>query len=241
MPKDQRPPGADALTLLSAGRLEIEGRMPWSSNGTYLTTVQLDGCPPLRAIYKPHAAERPLWDFPDGLFRREVAAYELARRLGWDVVPETVLLADGPLGAGSLQRFVDADFEQHYFTLLEEERHHPALRRMAAFDVVANNADRKGGHCLVDGDGHLWGIDHGLCFHVEAKLRTVIWDFAGEPLEAPLLADLGRLADDGPGPALEELLHPAEVTALRRRASLVARRGALPEPRSDRPYPWPLV
>ncbi|HET9692201.1 MAG TPA: SCO1664 family protein [Acidimicrobiales bacterium] len=243
MPQDQRPPGADTLTLLRTGELDVLGRMPWSSNGTYLVAVagraDADG-PGLQAIYKPGTAERPLWDFPDGLYRREVAAYELARRLGWDLVPETVL-RDGPLGPGSLQRFVDADFEQHYFTLLEDEAHHPALARMAVFDVLANNADRKGGHCLVDADGHLWGIDHGLCFHAAGKLRTVIWDFAGDPIDPALLADVDRLACDGAGRDLEGLLDGAEIAALLRRARRLADLGHLPVPSSDRPYPWPLV
>src|SRR5581483_878650 len=137
--------------------------MPWSSNGTFLVAVGHEGVE-VAAIYKPGRAERPLWDFPDGLYRREVAAFALSEHLGWEFVPPTVHVPDGPLGPGSLQLFVDADFEQHYFTLLEEEHHHRALKRMATFDCLANNADRKGGHCLLDVDGRIWGIDHGLCF-----------------------------------------------------------------------------
>ena len=170
--------------------------MPWSSNGTYLVTVT-DDEHTTAAVYKPGRAERPLWDFPDGLYRREVAAYELAEALGWGLVPETVTRLDGPLDAGSLQRFVDADFEQHYFTLLEMDAHRPALKRMATFDVIANNADRKGGHCLLDAEGRVWGIDHGLCFHSEPKLRTVIWDFAGEALARRDRRDLEQLARRG--------------------------------------------
>ncbi len=213
--------------------------MPWSSNGTFLCSVAGDapdaeGGGALAAIYKPSAAERPLWDFPGGLYRREVAAYELGRRLGWDLVPETVERGDAPLGVGSLQRYVWADFEQHYFTLLEDEGNHRALRRMAAFDVVANNADRKGGHCLVDADGHLWGIDHGLCFHVETKLRTVIWDFAGEPLDEELTPGLESLQRDGPGDALSRLLRDEEVEALVIRAARLLRAGRFPPPWSER-------
>jgi uncharacterized repeat protein (TIGR03843 family) len=218
--------------------------MPWSSNGTYLVTVTGDAPEPpdqAVAVYKPGRAERPLWDFPDGLYRREVAAYELATVLRWRMVPETVSRQEGPLGPGSLQAFVDADFEQHYFTLLEEEQHHAALKQMAVFDLIANNADRKGGHCLLDGDGHLWGIDHGLCFHTHPKLRTVIWDFAGEPVADGDLEDLQRLADSGLPPALTDLLHPDECEALEGRIRQVLRRQTLPQPRSDRPYPWPLV
>jgi uncharacterized repeat protein (TIGR03843 family) len=271
VPAHQRTPFPDPLTLLASGGIEIQGRMPWSSNGTFLVTVRppvADGASPaepqtepqtepqnepqteteapagtegLVAIYKPLRAERPLWDFPDGLYRREVAAYELDRALGWGLVPETIVRRVAPLDVGSLQRFVEADFEQHYFTLLEDETHHGALRRMAAFDVVANNADRKGGHCLIDGDGSIWGIDHGLCFHTEPKLRTVIWDFAGEPLADETVADLRRFLDDDFPPALAALLHEDEQRALVKRARALVHRPTLPQPRSDRAYPWPLV
>ena len=158
------------------------------------------------------------------------------------MVPDTVLRHEGPLGVGSLQRFVDANFEEHYFTLLEDEdRHHRALARMAAFDLVANNADRKGGHCLLDADGHIWGIDHGLCFHPAPKLRTVIWDFAGDDIASELLADLGRLADAGPGPELAALLHDDELEALVGRVTRVLHGPRFPQPTNDHPYPWPLV
>jgi uncharacterized repeat protein (TIGR03843 family) len=259
MPPHQRSRSAralnDPLRTLACGEVEIQGRMPWSSNATFLVTVGPGGggTPQsgpgaagdrdwaLAAIYKPIAGERPLWDFPGGLYRREVAAFELSEALGWRLVPETVARDDAPLGPGSLQRFVDADFEQHYFTLLEEERHHRALKRMAVFDVLANNADRKGGHCLLDAEDHVWGIDHGLCFHTQPKLRTVIWDFAGEPLDDPDAADLERLLRDGLPAELTAQLLDTEVAALERRIGRLLDVGRLPEPRSDRPYPWPLV
>jgi uncharacterized repeat protein (TIGR03843 family) len=237
MPEDQRPPQALSHLLLD-GEIEVKGRMPWSSNGTFLVglcTADEEG----DAIYKPGRGERPLWDFPGGLYRREVAAYRLAQALGWDLVPETVLRRDAPLGEGSLQRFVDADFAQHYFTLLEEQDLHPQLRRMAVFDLLANNADRKSGHCLLTEDRHIWGIDHGVCFHDEPKLRTVIWDFAGDPIEADLLADVARLLTDPP--PLDDLLSEREVAAFGRRVEAVTRLRRFPDPGGDRPYPWPLV
>ena len=226
--------------VLSSGPIEIEGRMPWSSNNTFLVTV---GCDADRvpAVYKPGRGERPLWDFPDGLYRREVAAFELSESLGWGFVPPTIEVDDGPFGPGSLQLFVDADFEQHYFTLLEEEAHHRVLKRMATFDVLANNADRKGGHCLVDSQGRIWGIDHGLCFHVQHKLRTVIWDFAGDPLDPEDAADVQRLVEEGLPERLTALLHPEECRALQKRARRLLEEQRLPEPRTDHPYPWPLV
>jgi uncharacterized repeat protein (TIGR03843 family) len=240
VPTNERPPATRTLKALLEGEIELQGRMPWSSNSTFLVTVAFDG-EVMQAIYKPHRGERPLWDFPDGLYRREVAAYELSEALGWRLVPETVLREEAPFDAGSLQRFVDADFEQHYFTLLEgHPETHDALRAMATFDLVANNADRKSGHCLLAGDGHIWGIDHGLCFHVEPKLRTVIWDFAGEPIPDHLLADLDALASDPPA-TLVGLLTEAERTMVVRRAAAVVKLGRFPHPTSDRPYPWPMV
>jgi len=239
MPQDQRPPGTDPLSLLARGEIELQGRMPWSSNGTFLATVSECGIIQA-AIYKPHRAERPLWDFPGGLYQREVAAYELSVALGWGLVPETVLRDEAPLGTGSLQWFIEADFEQHYFTLLEHEQYRPALQAVATFDLIANNADRKSGHCLLDGEGKIWGIDHGLCFHAQPKLRTVIWDFAGEPIPAPLLDDVARLAEDPPA-ALRPLLDDGERAAVVRRARAVVRSGRFPEPGEARPYPWPLV
>jgi uncharacterized repeat protein (TIGR03843 family) len=237
VPEDER--SSQALSLLERGEVELKGRMPWSSNATFLVGVCLDGVGETDAIYKPGRGERPLWDFPGGLFRREVAAYRLSVALGWDLVPETVLRDDAPLGEGSLQRFVDADFSEHYFTLLEREDLHPQLQRMAVFDLLANNADRKGGHCLITEDGHVWGIDHGVCFHDEPKLRTVIWDFAGEPVDADLLADVAGLLTEPP--MLNDLLHQREVAAFLRRVEAVTRLKRFPDPGSDRPYPWPLV
>lgn len=213
--------------------------MPWSSNATFLVGLCLDDSAG-DAIYKPERGERPLWDFPGGLYRREVAAYRLSEALGWGIVPETVIRPDAPLGEGSLQRFVDADFTQHYFTLLEQEALRPQLQRMAVFDLLANNADRKSGHCLLTAEGHVWGIDHGLCFHDEPKLRTVIWDFAGEPIDRSWRDEVARMLAESP-PELSDLLSSREIAAFARRAAAVARLQHFPDPGSDRPYPWPLV
>lgn len=227
------------LDLLCGGAMELKGRMPWSSNGTFLVEVT-EGDELMLAVYKPGRGERPLWDFPRGLYRREAAAWELSEMLGWAVVPETVV-RDGPLGEGSVQRFVEADFEQHYFTLHEDESTHDALRTICAFDLIANNADRKSGHCLRTADGHIYGIDNGLCFHPDPKIRTVIWEFGGEPVPAALLADVARLVTALPG-TLVPFLDEEEVDGVRRRAEHLLEVGAFPEadPYSHC-YPWPLV
>jgi uncharacterized repeat protein (TIGR03843 family) len=230
----------DHLALLSSGEVEVKGRMPWSSNATFLTEVRC-GDDELRAVYKPLRGERPLWDFPSGLFRREVAAWRLSELLGWEIVPETVLRGDdAPLGEGSLQRFVDADFEQHYFTLYEDEANHDALRRMCAFDIVANNTDRKSGHCLLTpADGHIWGIDNGLCFSTHAHVRTVIWEFGGEEIPEAILSDLAAL---DVGDELDGLLDPDEIEAIVDRADELVSEGTFPVADAyGRAYPWPLV
>jgi len=232
-------PVPEYLDILSTGEIEVEGRMPWSSNGTFLVSVTR-GEDTLGAIYKPGRGERPLWDFPGGLFRREVAAFELSRHLGWGLVPETVLRHDGPFGTGSLQRFIEADFAEHYFTLMEHPVHHPRLREMATLDLLLNSADRKGGHCLI-GECRLWGIDNGLSFHDEPKLRTVIWEFAGEEVPPHLLGHIEDVATAAPS-GLAGLLEDYEMEALMARARLILERPYFPSPHPDRrPYPWPLV
>ena len=229
------------LELLSKGKIELKGRIPWSSNATFLVEVSAREAGQALAIYKPAKGERPLWDFPRGLWKREVAAYELSRWTGWDIVPPTVGRGDGPLGPGSLQHWVDALEEEHYFSLLEAPQHRAALKTVATFDVVANNADRKGGHCLLDEDGRVWAIDHGLCFHTEAKLRTVIWDFAGEEIDAGLLTALEPLARGEVPESVACLLDAREVKALAGRAKTLLRRGHFPAPNARWPYPWPLI
>lgn len=236
------------LDLLSSGVIRIEGRLPWSSNYSFLVSVAAGGDPTSaladcrRAVYKPGRGERPLWDFGSDLYRREVAAYELSAALGLDLVPETVLRLDGPLGPGSLQRFVEADFAQHYFTLVEEPQHHERLRELAGYDVLCNNADRKAGHVLRDAQGHIWGIDNGLSFHADDKLRTVIWEFAGEEVPAAVLEGCRSIVRDGVPERVGLLVDEEESEALQRRARGMLRDRRLPSPRDDyRAYPWPLV
>jgi uncharacterized repeat protein (TIGR03843 family) len=226
--------------LLREGEVSVRGRMPWSSNATFLVDVCLEGRI-LQAVYKPLRGERPLWDFPGGLYRREIAAYELAQALGWDIVPTTVERTEAPLGQGSLQNFIDANFEEHYFTLYEDERWHEQLRRICLFDLLVNNTDRKSGHCLLDADGRIWAIDNGLSFHAEFKLRTVIWEFAGEPIAEPVIADIVALLDRGLPSGLAALLTDAEGAALVERMRTVVDRPVFPADPSGRRYPWPLV
>lgn len=233
--------GVNPRELLREGEIDVLGRMPWSSNATLLVNIT-DGESEMLAIYKPQRGERPLWDFPRGtLCHREVAAYEVSETLGWELVPDTVL-RDGPHGIGSVQRYVEHDPEEHYFTLMEE--HGDVFRRMAAFDVVINNTDRKGGHCLraLDGSG-IFGIDHGISFHTQWKLRTVIWEFAGEPIPPGVCADLHRMLHDRTlldrlGIALDRF----ELDALRARTEHLLATGVLPEPDRDyHSYPWPMI
>jgi uncharacterized repeat protein (TIGR03843 family) len=234
----------EVLALLREGEIDVMGRMPWASNATFLVEVTADGVS-MPAVYKPARGERPLWDFPEGtLANREVAAYVVSEALGWSLVPPTVL-RDGPHGLGSVQRFVHHDPERHYFALLEEGGHDDVLRRFAAFDVVVNNTDRKAGHVVADPDNDIWGFDHGVCFHAQWKLRTVIWDFGGERLPADVLADLERLVEGvngSTGRDLRGLLAAHEVEAVCARTADLLARGRLPtvEP-GYHGYPWPLV
>jgi uncharacterized repeat protein (TIGR03843 family) len=237
--KEQR-----AQQILRRGDADVLGRMPWSSNATFLVNLTLDK-DELLAIYKPQRGERPLWDFPRGtLCHREVATFEVSRALGWNLVPDTVL-RDGPAGIGMMQRFVEHDPDEHYFTLLAD--HDAVFRRMAALDVVINNTDRKGGHCLraLD-DGHIFGIDHGLSFHQQWKLRTVIWDFAGEAVAPDISADLSRLMDDvcggSLGGRLRETLDRFELDAMRARTEHLLATGVYPDADRDyHSYPWPTI
>ena len=214
---------------------------PRSSNYTFvveLTHGEHHGF----GMYKPARGEAPLWDFPPGLYRRECAAYELAKLLGWALVPPT-LARDGEAGVGSLQLFVASDDDSNFFSI--RESHKEELFRMAVFDMVANNADRKGGHCFLSATGALLGVDHGLTFHQERKLRTVIWDFAGERVPDALLADVQALqallsTNDSPIiAALTDLIDEPELTALHARIDEIVTTPVMPHPysRHDIPYP----
>lgn len=241
------------IDLLERGSIRLLGQLAHSSNETFLVEV-VNGADQTGsssvtqrswAIYKPEWGERPLRDFPPGLYRRERAAFLLSESLGWGLVPPTVVREEGPFGVGSLQLFIEHDPAEHYFTLIDtlvdgDPAHLDKLRRLAVFDVVANNTDRKAGHVLRGTDGRLWGIDHGLCFAAPFKLRTVIWDFAGERIDAGLLADVAPLADEVPA-ALAEHLTWFEAAALQQRVQHLLEERVLPEDPTGMRFPWPLV
>ncbi|MCI0519871.1 MAG: SCO1664 family protein [Chloroflexi bacterium] len=242
-------PENPTIQALQEGKLSLQGEFLWGSNYTYLVQAEIGGAA-LRGVYKPTRGVRPLWDFPaPTLARRETAAYLLDEALGWRLVPPTVFRADAPLGPGSVQLFIEHNPENHYFNLSAENRQR--LRPAALFDLLSNNADRKGSHVLLDEQEHIWLIDHGLCFHMEEKLRTVIWDFAGEPFPAPLRAGLEALLEalhsrgEAASPlnqALRRHLSSGEVGALARRAERLLASGCFPTPDSNRrQYPWPPV
>jgi uncharacterized repeat protein (TIGR03843 family) len=264
------------MQRLATAPMEVVGRFADASNATLLARLRdrderplaalsdelgrdptLDDLDPVDlVVYKPRDGERPLWDFPVGsLHRREVAAALVDRAMGAGLVPATVLRDDAPFGPGSVQRFVAHDLEQHYFTLRGAalDGSDPDLRErlalLAAFDLVVDNADRKGGHILVEtGDGpvapRLRAVDHGVAFNTEPKHRTVVWDLAGTPLEGPVAAALDRLIgqlEAGLADRLGDLLDADEVAVTVARAQELREVGVLPEPSGPRPYPWPLL
>jgi uncharacterized repeat protein (TIGR03843 family) len=267
-PRSVTPP--DAAELLARGELAVRGRIREASNAALYCTVSLDGRD-AACIYKPVAGERPLWDFPDGtLAQREVAAYEVSEATGWGLVPPTVL-RDGPYGEGMCQLWVEATPEAELLALVDAEEPEPGwkaigfaevgegrtallvhadderLRRLAVLDAVLNNADRKGGHLLPTGEGRLYGIDHGVTFNVENKLRTLLWGWAGEPLTqeaVDVLEGLRKgLADGGALTArLQPLITGAEIDATRARIAALLASGKHPEPSGEWPaIPWPPV
>ncbi len=231
--------------LLTGEITEELGLMRFGSNYTFLVELHTQDTRFL-AVYKPRMGERPLWDFGDGtLCQREVAACVLSEALGWYLVPPTTLTEGSERGVGSLQVFIEHDPERHYFTF--DETHIPQLKKLALFDVIANNADRKGGHCILDSLDRIWGIDQGLCFNHAPKLRTVIWDFVAQPIDEEHLTTLGTLCDQLETPlhataqALSELLDPTEMTALKRRIDKLLRVKHYPSPGAGAARPWPPV
>jgi hypothetical protein len=231
---------AEARSLLLEGEIDLEGRLLDASNVTLvgtLRTATLEG----ECVYKPVAGERPLWDFPDGtLAGREISAYLVSEATGWRVVPPTVL-RDGPFGPGMVQLWQDGDPGVDLAAFVR--RDDPALRRMAVFDAVVNNADRKGGHIIPMPDGHVYGVDHGICFSVEPKLRTLLWRWAGKRLPAEAIEMLARLREelDGDlGEQLHEHLTRREVRCTQDRVAELLRTGRHPEPSGEWPaLPWP--
>ena len=232
-------------SALVHGVIELKGQFTFGSNYTFLVTVRYEG-EEMPAVYKPQKGEQPLWDFPEAsLAGREVAAYLISEALGWELVPPTVL-RDGPFGPGSLQQFIEHNQNYHYFTFKPEDRQR--LCAVELFDLLANNADRKGSHILFQKrTRHLFAIDHGLCFHEEDKLRTVLWDFAGKPVPEELLADLAalraKLFETGDLPsALEAYLTQAEIEALRSRLEGLLANPIFPyPPEQRRAFPYPPI
>ncbi|MFP3990226.1 SCO1664 family protein [Streptomyces sp. E11-3] len=275
MPAPERIPSRSVTTsveLLTHGELSVRGQIREASNAVLFCSVAYEG-ERASCVYKPVAGERPLWDFPDGtLAQREVAAYEVAEAMGWSLVPPTVL-RDGPYGEGMCQLWIEAapeDSAPELLALVDREEpadgwkaigfaeveqgrtallvhaDDPRLRRLAVLDAVINNADRKGGHLLPTADGQLYGIDHGVTFNAEDKLRTLLWGWAGEPLTDEAVEVLGRLAtdlDEGPLAArLPELITQTELAALRARVAALLASGRHPAPSGDWPaIPWPPV
>ena len=233
------------LSILEQGEVSMEGQILWGSNYTLLVKVALKDVE-VDAVYKPAQGERPLWDFPrESLALREVAAFLINEALGWQMVPPTVYRETGPLGHGSLQLFVDHDPNHHYFKFTPAERQR--LRQVALFDILINNADRKSGHIIIDPANHIWLIDHGICFHEYPKLRTILWDFAGERLSDELCNYLTEFRQKLESASefhtiLKRYLSKREIKAMSRRADLLLATGAFPHPPThSRPYPWPLV
>lgn len=227
---------------LKQGILELKGQFMLGSNYTFLVNVYHEG-QELQAVYKPFRGEQPLWDFPENtLAHREVAAYLVSEALDWKFVPYTALRADGPYGPGSIQQYIEYDPNYHYFNFSDEDK--ARLKPVMLFDLLCNNADRKGSHIIIEeGTNKLWLIDHGLCFHEDDKLRTVIWDYAGQPIPDELLASFAQLPSAQNLLAdLQPYLSPAEISALVARAEALVSSGRFPlPPEHRRAFPYPPV
>lgn len=253
----------DWLQLLQMGTISVKGVLPWSSNYSFLVdicpnTAVWEALPHLpktsleevRAVYKPRRGERPLWDFAQGtLCQRERAAFLVSHTIGWDLIPPTVL-REGEHGIGSVQLFVEHNPEEHYFTFEGDPEFRESLQKTVILDTIINNADRKAGHVLIEEQeisDRIWLIDHGICFHADHKLRTVIWEFSGEPIPLQLLDDLEKLSDkiasnrDGIRSELSDLLAQTEVDALQKRIRRVVNQATFISPGPGRHYPWPPV
>lgn len=234
-------PRDEVIRLLARGQVSSFQPTPWGSNYTFIV-ILVDGQRELEAIYKPRRGESPLWDFPPGtLYLREYASYLMSRPLGWPAIPPTVI-REGPLGIGSFQLFIHPHLGQDFFSL--KAQYVLELQRVAVFDVLVNNADRKGGHCLLDDEGRLWVIDHGLTFHVDPKLRTVLWDWSGQPIPSIIVEDLRRVRPrlnprEKLMRSLRELLAEEEVEALARRWDVLLERPVFPLRGPYRSVPWP--
>ncbi len=250
VPADEAPLAVteeEVVRVLAHGKIEEQGLLPYSSNHSFLVLVSDDDLT-LPGVYKPQRGESPLWDFEWGtLCKRETAAYVISSALGWGLVPPTVLRG-GPRGLGSVQFYVDNDTDSHYFTVQSDARFAGSLRRLALFDYAINNADRKSGHCLIGVDQRLWAIDHGICFHVDYKLRTVIWEYSDQLIEPALCADLQALRlrlSNSEDPALcelDRLLSAEERAALLDRLQRLIETEHYPAPSPyRRNYPWPPV
>jgi uncharacterized repeat protein (TIGR03843 family) len=232
--------------LLRVATVTDSGLIPSASNYVFVLALEDAEAGTGHAVYKPARGEQPLWDFPLDIYRREVASYLVSEAIGWRLVPPTIIREDGlPHGIGSLQAFIPTDHNCTFFDL--RDAHADDMRRMAIFDWLTNNADRKGGHVLQGSDEHIWGIDNALSFHIEEKLRTVIWDYAGDPVPEPLLADVetfvhGFHADTPLWKTLSEYLEAEELRQIRVRGHEILRDRVFPQPpETRRPYPWPLI
>jgi uncharacterized repeat protein (TIGR03843 family) len=233
------------LEALQKGTFDLQGQFLSGSNYTFLGDLEY-GKLAFQVVYKPARGEQPLWDFPHGsLARREVAAFLVSEAMGLNMVPPTILRKEGPLGPGSLQQYIEHDPNDHYFNF--EERDRQRLRPVVVFDLILNNADRKGGHIIRDYKDCLWLIDHGLCFHAEEKLRTVVWDFSGEEIPRDIMAAVSSLIGqlkEGEKLQVEllQFLRSGEILAMMSRARRLCETGRFPSPpASRRSYPWPPV
>ena len=237
------------LDALQNGSIELRGEFLWGSNYTFLANISYSQ-EQIAAVYKPSQGVRPLWDFPkDSLAKREVAAFLVGEALSWHLVPPTIYRDDAPFGPGSLQLFIEHDPEYHYFRF--SDKHLQRLRPVVLFDIIINNADRKGSHVLIGPEEQIWLIDHGLCFHEDEKIRTVIWDYSGEPIPKELIRDIRSFSDQvrtnqvDQGELvgnLQKYLSMEEISALSRRAEdlIAAQRFPAPD-RNRRYFPWPEI